>query len=68
MSKASAGQARVKLGAAYEGGALFVAAFGNGLIEIRDCCQEDPAAVRGSVAVLFQHADALVEAGTIQTS
>lgn len=62
MSEALSNQARVKLVATYEGGALFVAAFENGLIEIRDCYQEDPAAVRGSVTVLPQHAEALADA------
>jgi hypothetical protein len=72
MSEASSGKARVKLVATYEGGALFVAAFDNGLIEIRDCEREDPSAVRASVNVLPKHAEALAaalrEAHTFQTS
>ena len=62
MGEANSDQARVKLVATYEGGALFVAAFANGLIEIRDCYREDPTAVRGSVTLLPQHADVLIEA------
>ena len=62
MAERSFDQARVKLVASWEGGALFVAAFGDRLIEIRDCQHEDPNAVRASVTVHADHAEALIEA------
>lgn len=55
-------EAQVKLVSVSAAGAIFVVAFADGIIEIRDCEGEDPERVRASIAVRPDVAGALAAA------